>query len=577
VREHEAPPETPDAPRAASQPDPLIGRIVGGRYKIMSKIGAGGMGIVYKAKQGAVDREIAVKVLIPSRLHGEDIEALTRRFHLEARAASRLSHPNTITIYDFGQDDNDGLLYIAMEFLQGQSLEQVLRKAGHLDPARTVRIMLQICSSLAEAHKKGIVHRDIKPDNIFLTTQLGSEQDFVKVLDFGVAKLRGPAEEKEKTLTRAGMIFGTPKYMSPEQARCQALDARSDIYALGVMMYQMLVGQVPFTAEDHVSILLMHCSEPPPPFKSIAPNLSIPAALEEVVFRALEKVRERRFQSAEEFQRALEEIAARHGYVSATGLLPVVTASQTPAFGQPQVTSSPTPVPSMAVTPAPIPLDTLSGLPRVGTTTGASEGAFAGDKPWETDLGLHAPDSTKAPTTHERRGPNLALIGAGAVAVVVLLAGVIYLVVNAHKPEASPDGPTQDAGLVVIMDAQQAPPTPDAALAAAPDVEPQDAAAPPQDAGVAATPDVPAAAPDVPTIAPSDPKDDKAAPSDDKPVKVVPDKKPDKPDKRDPRDLLNGGQPKDQPKDPPADKPKDPPSDKPNPDQLPDDPYKTGN
>lgn len=303
----------------------LIGTTIAGRYTLTAKIGAGGMGVVYKATQGAVERDVAIKVLLPELV---DDESLVARFHLEAKAASRLVHPNTITVFDFGQHED--LLFIAMEFLEGQSLSRVLQQ-GPLPPARVVKIMLQALRSLAEAHTKGVIHRDIKPDNLFLT-KLGDESDFVKVLDFGVAKLHG---SQQKTLTQAGMIFGTPTYMSPEQARCQPLDPRSDIYALGVLMYEMLLGQCPFTAEEPVGLLLKHVTEPPPSFDELRPDLQIPKPIEAVVMKALEKDRDARYQTADEMANHLELVARDLQITYGTSVLPMMQGA-TPVPGVPE-------------------------------------------------------------------------------------------------------------------------------------------------------------------------------------------------------------------------------------------------
>lgn len=271
-------------PEVKKKQDTLIGRTISDRYEVHSLIGKGGMGAVYKARQPAVQRDIALKVLLEEFVQNETI---VKRFYQEALAASRLNHPNTIKIYDFGQSE-DGVLYIAMEYLQGKSLQQVLAqyKSG-LPPKRAIYIMRQVCKSLAEAHRAGIIHRDLKPDNIFLTDIQG-EQDFVKVLDFGVAKLK-EYEGKEGTLTQAGMIFGTPKYMSPEQARSGELDARSDVYALGVILYELVAGRTPFGGDNPLSILIAHVNEQPKPFEALNPPVEVHPALAAVIFKALAK------------------------------------------------------------------------------------------------------------------------------------------------------------------------------------------------------------------------------------------------------------------------------------------------
>ena len=240
-----------------------------GRYRVTDVIGVGGMGVVYKAHQAAVDRDVAIKVLMPDMIQDE---TLIKRFELEARAASKLHHPNTITVYDFGREGD--LLYIAMELLVGESVETKLRRDGAYSPERVAGIASQVLGSLGEAHTTGIVHRDIKPDNIFLQA-IENQKDFVKVLDFGVAKLKDRGVQ-DVTLTQAGIIFGTPKYMSPEQAKAKTLDGRSDLYSLGVVIWEMLMGDCPFRADDPVSILIQHVHDLPPTFRDTRPDLNIP-------------------------------------------------------------------------------------------------------------------------------------------------------------------------------------------------------------------------------------------------------------------------------------------------------------
>ncbi len=281
--------------------DPMIGRTISGRYEVLGLLGKGGMGAVYKAYQSNVQRTIALKVLLKEFAENETV---IKRFHQEALAASRLVHPNTITVYDFGQTE-DHVLYIAMEYLRGESLAQALAREPVMSPRRAVHIMRQVCKSLAEAHGAGIIHRDLKPDNIFLT-EIEGERDFAKVLDFGVAKLK-EYEGKEGTLTQAGMIFGTPKYMSPEQARSGQIDHRSDVYALGVILYEMLIGRPPFGGDNPLSILIAHVNEQPKSFVEVDPDHKVPGALEAVVFKALAKDVSERHASVDEL---LEELDA---------------------------------------------------------------------------------------------------------------------------------------------------------------------------------------------------------------------------------------------------------------------------
>ncbi len=314
---------TPAAPKGPSRVDPLVGTLIAGKYKIIKKIGEGGMGSVYIADQEPINRKVAIKVLLGKL--AED-EVAVKRFEQEARAISRMQHPNTVTIYDFGTED--GRLYIVMEYLKGKTLTQVLRQDGVLAAPRACKIMRQVCSSLADAHAAGIIHRDLKPDNIFLT-EVGGDPDWVKVLDFGVAKLADT--EGAGTLTQTGMIFGTPKYMSPEQAEGRPIDYRADIYALGVVLFELLIGRPPFVADTPVGLLLKHISEPPPPFKKIRPDLQIDPRVEAIVMKALEKTPDRRQQVVSEL--ANELAAFERAVTGATPMHAIGTVPSGPAPG----------------------------------------------------------------------------------------------------------------------------------------------------------------------------------------------------------------------------------------------------
>ncbi len=235
----------------------LIGRIFDRKYRVNELIGSGGMGSVYRATHLEMSREVALKVLD----HGiADSDRQVQRFHQEARSSSRLQHPNTIRVYDFGRAE-DGRLYLAMELLKGETLADLMRREKRIPLPRTCHIIKQVCKSLAEAHQMGLVHRDLKPDNIFITEIFG-ERDFVKVLDFGIAKsTEGPEQE---SLTQTGFICGTPRYLSPEQAMGKTVDPRSDLYALGVLLYEMLSGQPVYSAATPIGIVMKHIKEPPP-------------------------------------------------------------------------------------------------------------------------------------------------------------------------------------------------------------------------------------------------------------------------------------------------------------------------
>jgi hypothetical protein len=296
--------EDPYCPRCgAAVVDPLIGATVGERYRIVSRIGVGGMGAVYRAEHTMMRRDLAIKVLL-SELGGR--EEFARRFEREAESASRLTHPNIITVTDFGRTPG-GALFLAMEFLAGDSLTSVINE-GPLPRERALGILRQILRGLDHAHGAGVVHRDLKPDNIMLVERDG-QRDVVKILDFGIAKVTEPASGQE-ALTQAGVIFGTPEYLSPEQALGEPVDPRADLYAAGVILYEMLVGRRPFESEDKVKIISMHLSHAPPRMRDTNPTVDVPFALEQVVLQALEKHRENRFASATAFLQALDDAEA---------------------------------------------------------------------------------------------------------------------------------------------------------------------------------------------------------------------------------------------------------------------------
>ncbi|MEP6636104.1 MAG: protein kinase [Acidobacteriota bacterium] len=288
--------------------DPMIGRTLDDKYLLVERLGIGGMGTVYRARHLLIDRAVAVKVLNPRFV--ED-EAAQVRFRREAKAAGRLQHANAVGVTDFGQT-SDGYVYIVMELLEGRTLREVLAKEAPLDTARAVALMLQTAAAVAAAHEAGIIHRDLKPANIFIV-QNSEVPAVVKVLDFGIAKLAADSldEDDPKTLTLVGAMIGTPRYMSPEQCDGAELTPAADVYSLGVILYEMLSGVVPFSGTTPLSIAMKHASEAPrPPHEHVS---TIPLALEEVVLHALEKRPEDRPANAAEFRRELLGIAERLG------------------------------------------------------------------------------------------------------------------------------------------------------------------------------------------------------------------------------------------------------------------------
>ena len=305
--------------------DPLAGSVVGERYRLIERIGEGGMGAVYRGEHTLMKKVVAVKLLHPELGR---LDEVAKRFEREAQSASRLSHENIIQVTDFGRTPS-GQLFLVMELLRGESLAELLARERALPPARAVAIARQILLALDHAHAQGVVHRDLKPANIMLVSRTSmmpvagtnplSPNDRVKILDFGIAKMSDPASDADAAtgatratpLTEAGVVFGTPEYMSPEQATGESADGRADLYACGVILFEMLAGRRPFESESRVGLLAMHLTAAPPPLRRFAPEA--PAALEAVVLRALEKRREQRFATAAELLAALDAAAGSTG------------------------------------------------------------------------------------------------------------------------------------------------------------------------------------------------------------------------------------------------------------------------
>jgi eukaryotic-like serine/threonine-protein kinase len=383
----------------------LVGQTIGGRFRIMRVLGEGGMGVVYEAEQpmGSTVRRVAVKTLHAHLSHDPSVSA---RFHRECGTVAQLEHPNTIKVYDFGTTP-DGTLYIAMEFVHGTSLMDEIHKHGVLPPDRTLKILRQIAGSLAEAHQQGIIHRDLKPENVVLTERAG-EKDVVKLLDFGIAARTESADAaKEQKLTQQGMVLGTPPYMSPEQFTGKALDARSDIYSLGVMAYEMLTGRLPFQADTPWQWATEHMMSQPMPFEANPSSSAIPESMRAAVMRSLAKDRVDRQATVAEFLKELtgESVAP----VAAGGGTGTSMMEAAPDFG---ASAGEVGTARTAAMPA------ASG-PAVGMSMGS------------------VPGVPQAPPRPSSSGGGKGLVfGLGGVAAVLLI-GILVVAAQSMKPSAA--------------------------------------------------------------------------------------------------------------------------------------------
>jgi len=304
---------------AEPETDPRLGMLLAGKYRLDAVAGRGGMGTVYRATHVMLGKTVAVKLINRELAPSPEF---VERFQREARAAARLDHPNIASVYDLGQTD-DGTLFIAMEFIDGSSLKDVIQTAGPLPAARIVSLTGQIAAALAAAHARNIIHRDLKPQNVCITRD-ETGREVAKLLDFGIAKSFG---DDATQVTATGLALGTPQYMSPEQTTGQPLDGRSDLYSLGVIVYEMLTGVVPFDAKSAPAVLVKHVNEVPEPPSRRRPDVTIPAELEALALRCLEKDPARRFPDAQAVRAALDAVSAEAPTVPVVVPIPISPAA----------------------------------------------------------------------------------------------------------------------------------------------------------------------------------------------------------------------------------------------------------
>jgi serine/threonine-protein kinase len=408
-------------------PDPLIGKVLNERFKIIEPLGVGGMGRVYKAIQSPLDRVIALKVLNPKYAGSKD-PGFERRFFLEAAMTAKLHHPNTITVHDYGRTE-DGVYFIAMEYVEGETLQARLARDGTLAWQRALHIAGQIARSLREAHKLGMIHRDLKPANVMLL-QEETDSDLVKVLDFGLVKSligEGPLSPTDTELTQAGVLLGSPLYMAPEQARNEA-DARSDIYALGVLLYQCICGKPPFTGKESIDIIVKHIREKPVQLKNHV--IDLPVEVNALVMKCLEKEPANRFQSMDELLESLRLAAANAG-LSGAFSDPRSMVYRTSSSQQIKAVS-----PSMLVTPDSTRADRVGSVSDSRATADESV-----EVPWEDSQAVQ-----------KKRGQRVALIALGSAVGLAAVVGVLLFIRKPPPPIPAPAPIAPPPAVVVKKD-----------------------------------------------------------------------------------------------------------------------------
>jgi tRNA A-37 threonylcarbamoyl transferase component Bud32 len=399
---------------------PLVGQTIAAKYKVVRLLGEGGMGCVYQGEQmlGTTTRKVAIKTLHKHLSHDESIIA---RFKREVGTVAALEHPNTIQVFDFGTME-DGTLYIVMEFVQGRSVADVLEKDGAMPPERVINILRQVTGSLEEAHGHGIVHRDLKPDNVVLAERAG-QKDWVEVLDFGIAKRSTEHDPNEAKLTQQGMVLGTPPYMSPEQFTGQPVDVRSDIYALGVMAYEMLTGRLPWEANTAWEWASKHMTEPPTPLERQPLGPNVPDAMRQAITRSLAKNKDERFASVREFFDAL----------SGGSVAPVSLPGAAIGAGGGTAMMGAPPAPGSNPSPR---VKTEMGTPMAPSVSPSDPGSYGAPPPpamHSAPAVVPAAPAHSGVSTGKKSGPPMLVIGLGGLALLLFVGAGIGIAMKGKK------------------------------------------------------------------------------------------------------------------------------------------------
>ncbi|HSN97508.1 MAG TPA: serine/threonine-protein kinase [Candidatus Nanopelagicales bacterium] len=396
--EEKVAPKPSEPPRSNEAADPMVGKVLNGKFKINSMLATGGMGTIYRGEQLPLGRPVAVKVLIPNVTSRQLDPNFHKRFFLEASILAKLQHPNIVTVFDYGRmEDAEGERYfMAMEFLEGETLFRRVRRMGRLPPQDAMRIAKQIARGLREAHKQGVVHRDLKPSNIMLCS--GEDGDeAVKILDFGLVKVLSDDSEE---LTQQGAFLGSPRFMSPEQISHGKVDLRTDMYSLGIILYQMLCGKVPFESDKSIQILMAHLQQPVPRMKERNPEVEVPEPLEALVMRCLSKDPDGRPSTMDAFVQQLGEcarsIGVSGGFTQAVESLSGITSFRA---GTLKALKEAETLPASAA-------EDPSGVSGAGALRSSSPGEKVGEK-------AVAPEPTGS-----KKGPLLVMVGLVAVAAV---------------------------------------------------------------------------------------------------------------------------------------------------------------